>query len=31
MLALKETMETKKQLAIASAEEPKKKWWEIWK
>lgn len=31
MLALKETMETKKQLAIAPAEEPKKKWWEIWK
>lgn len=31
MLALKETMETQKQLAIASAEEPKKKWWKFWK
>ena len=31
MLALKETMETKKQLAIASAEVSKKKWWKFWK
>lgn len=31
MLALKETMETKRQLEIASAEEEKKKWWKFWK
>lgn len=31
MLILKETLETKRQLSIASAEEQKKKWWEFWK
>lgn len=31
MLTLKETLETKRQLAITSAEVSKKKWWEFWK
>lgn len=31
MLTLKETLETKRQLAIASAEVSKKKWWKFWK
>lgn len=31
MLTLKETLETKKQLTITSAEVSKKKWWKFWK
>jgi len=31
MLALKETLETKKQLALTEAEEQKKKWWMFWR
>lgn len=31
MLTLKETMETKRQLAITSAEVSKKRWWKFWK
>lgn len=31
MLTLKETMETKRQFAITSAEVSKKRWWKFWK